>query len=195
GGINFTGFAKRLNLRGNFFVAEVSRPVVSVTLSTTPNLITRQRQNVGKTRARGLELDAEFLLLKDLRFSAGYLLVDSRVVDFPANVNLIGKFLPQVPRQQLNLQMFYRPRQSRFSFGAQGRISGAQFEDDLNSLRLRPYRTLDVFASYRFAGKFEIFTAIENAFNNRYDIGLTPNRTIATPRFARVGLRFDLGKR
>ncbi|HEX8367318.1 MAG TPA: TonB-dependent receptor [Pyrinomonadaceae bacterium] len=194
GGINFTRFSSRLNLRGNFFVAEVSRPVVSITLSSTPNLITRQRRNVGKTRARGLELDAEFLLRKDLRFSASYLLVDSRVIEFPDNPDLIGKFLPQVPRRQLNLQMFYRPP-SRFSFGAQARISGAQFEDDLNNLRLRPFFTLDVFASYRFAKKIEIFTAVENVFNNRYDIGLTPNRTVAAPRFARVGLRFDLGKR
>jgi outer membrane receptor protein involved in Fe transport len=194
GGINFTSFSGRLNLRGNFFVAEVSRPVVSITLSSTPNLITRQRQNVGKTRARGLELDAEILLRKDLRFTASYLLVDSRVVEFPANTGLIGKFLPQVPRQQLNLQMFYRPP-SRFSFGAQARLSGAQFEDDLNSLRLRPFFTLDVFASYRAAKKIEIYAAIENVFNNRYDIGLTPNRTIAAPRFARVGLRFDLEKK
>ncbi|HEX9961867.1 MAG TPA: TonB-dependent receptor [Pyrinomonadaceae bacterium] len=191
GGINFTGFSRRLNLRGSFFVAEVSRPVVSITLSSTPNLITRQRQNVGKTRARGLELDAEFLLRKDLRFSASYLLVASRIVEFPNNPALVGKFLPQVSRQQLNLQMFYRPP-SRFSFGAQGRISAAQFEDDLNSLRLRPFFTLDVFASYRFAKKIEIFTALENVFNNRYDIGLTPNRTVAAPRFARLGLRFDL---
>ncbi|HEX8738347.1 MAG TPA: TonB-dependent receptor [Pyrinomonadaceae bacterium] len=194
GGINFTSLSGRLNLRGNVFVAEVSRPVVSVTLSSTPNLITRQRRNVGKTRARGLELDAEFLLRRDLRFSASCLLVDSRVARFPDNPDLVGKFLPQVARQQLNLQMFYRPP-ARFSFGAQARISGAQFEDDLNSLRLRPFFTLDVFASYRAAKKIEIFTAIENVFNRRYDIGLTPNRTVAAPRFARVGLRFDLGKR
>lgn len=193
-GINFTGFSNRLNLRGNFFVSEISRPVVSITLSSTPNLITRQRRNVGKTRARGLELDAEFLLRKDLRLSASYLRVDSRVARFPDNPDLIGKFLPQVPRRQLNLQMFYRPP-SRFSFGAQARISGAQFEDDLNNLRLRPFFTLDVFASYRAAKKIEIFAAIENVFNNRYDIGLTPNRTVAAPRFARAGLRFDLGKR
>ncbi|HLM01090.1 MAG TPA: TonB-dependent receptor [Pyrinomonadaceae bacterium] len=191
GGINFTHFSGRLHLRGNFFVAEISRPVVSVTLTSTPNLITRQRRNVGKTRARGLELDAEFLLRKDLRLSASYLLVDSRVARFPANPDLVGKFLPQVPREQLNLQMFYRPP-SRFSLGAQARISAAQFEDDLNSLRLRPFFTLDVFASYRAAKKIEIFTAIENVFNNRYDIGLTPNRTVAAPRFMRAGLRFRL---
>ncbi|MGI8884337.1 MAG: hypothetical protein ACR2IA_08850 [Pyrinomonadaceae bacterium] len=58
----------------------------------------------------------------------------------------------------------------------------------------RLFFTLDTFAAYRF-DKFEIFTAVENVFNNRYDIGLTPNRTIATPRFVRVGLRFNLGSK
>lgn len=192
-GLNFTGFERKLNLRSNYFSAEVTRPVVSVTLSAVPNLITRQRQNVGATSSRGLELDAEFLARKDLRFSASYLSVDSRVTDFPANPLLIGKFLPQIARRQMTFQTFYRP-QDRFSIGLQGRISGAQFEDDQNTQRLRPFFTLDVFASYKI-NKFEIFTAIENVFDNRYDIGLTPNRTVAAPLFARIGLRFDLGEK
>ncbi len=193
-GINFIGLQRKLSLRTNVFITEVSNPVVSITLTTMPNLITRQRQNVGETRSRGLEVDAEYLLRKDLRFSASYLLVDSRVTEFSANVNLVGKFLPQIPSQQLTFQTFYRP-QTKLSFSLQGRLSDAQFEDDLNTLRLRPFFTLDAFASYRAAKKVEIFAAVENAFNNRYDIGLTPNRTVAAPRFVRVGLRFDLGKR
>ncbi len=192
-GLNFTGFSQKLSLRGNFFIAEISRPVVSITTTSAPNLITRQRQNVGQTRSRGFELDAEFSPFAKLKFSAGYLLVDSRVTDFSANPLLIDKFLPQVARQQLTFQMFYRP-QSKLSFSLQGRISDAQFEDDLNTLRLRPFFTLDAFASYRF-DKFEIFTAIENVFNNRYDVGLTPSRTVAAPRFVRVGLRFNLGSK
>ncbi|HEX8636800.1 MAG TPA: TonB-dependent receptor [Pyrinomonadaceae bacterium] len=191
-GANFTGFSRRVNLRGNFFVAEVSRPIFNITLSSTANLITRQRQNAGATRSRGLELDAEYAPRRDLRFSGSYLLVDSRVTDFPANAELIGKRLPQIAGQQLNYQIFYRPP-SGFSVSAQARISGAQFEDDANILRLRPFFTLDALAARRF-DKFEIFAAIENIFNNRYDIGLTPNRTVAAPRFARVGLRFDLGR-
>jgi outer membrane receptor protein involved in Fe transport len=193
-GINFTGLQSKLNLRANVYQTEVSNPVVSVTLNTTPNLITRQRQNVGQTRTRGFEFDAEYLLRKDLRFSASYLLVSSRIADFPANANLVGKFLPQIPRQQLNFQIFYRP-QNKFSAGFQSRFSAAQFEDDLNTLRLRPFATFDVFAAYHLPKNFEIFTAIENLSGVRYDIGLTPNRTVAAPRFARVGLRFDLGKR
>lgn len=193
-GVNFTGLQNKLNLRANIFQTEVSNPVVSVTLSSTANLITRQRQNVGKTRTRGLEFDVEYLLRKDLRASLGYLLVDSRVADFSANQNLIGKRLPQIPRQQLNFQIFYRP-QNKFSAGLQSRFSAAQFEDDLNTLRLRPFATFDVFAAYKLPKNFEIFTAIENLFANRYDIGLTPNRTVAAPRFVRFGLRFDLGNR
>ena len=189
-GLNFTGFAKKLNLRGNFFIAEVSRPVVSVTLTTTPNLITRQRQNVGKTRARGIELDAEYSPFAKVKFSASYLFTDSRVADFPSNPLLIRNFLPQVARNQLTFQTAYRPT-AKLTFSLQSRFSGAQFEDDLNTLRLKPYSTFDAFVSYKFK-KIELFSAVENLFNSRYDIGLTPNRTIAAPRFVRIGLRFDL---
>jgi outer membrane receptor protein involved in Fe transport len=139
-------------------------------------------------------MDAGFTPRQDLRFSASYLMVDSIISDFPANANLKGKFLPQVPRQQLTFQTVYRPT-NKFSFSLQGRISAAQFEDDLNTLRLRPFFTIDAFASYKIRKNLEIFTAIENVFNNRYDIGLTPNRTVAAPRFARVGLRFNLSEK
>ena len=190
-GVNFTGFARRLNLRGNVFVTEVSNPIVSITLSSTPALITRQRQNVGETRSHGIELDAEYSIKTNLSFSASYLFVNSRVTNFPANTNLEGKFLPQIPHQQLTFQAFYRPIE-KFTFSFQGRISDSQFEDDQNTLRLRAFFTLDVFAGYRLSNKAEIFTAIENIFNNRYDIGLTPNRTVAAPTFARIGLRIHL---
>ena len=190
-GLNFLGLRRKLSVRGNFFVTEIERPVVSITLSTTPALITRQRQNVGETRSRGLEIDTEYVPFRQLKFSAGYLFVSSRVSKFPANAELLDKFLPQVARQQVSFQTSYRPI-AKLSFSAQGRASDAQFEDDLNTFRLRPFFTLDVFASYKFQ-KFELFTAAENLFNNRYDIGLTPNRNVAAPRFVRVGMRFNLG--
>jgi outer membrane receptor protein involved in Fe transport len=192
-GLSYSVLKRRVWLRGNFFYATVSDPVVSVTLSTTPSLITRQRQNVGRTRAAGVEFDAEFRVRPDLKLSAGHLFVDSRVLAFPASPDLIGNFVPQVARQQMTLQAMYSP--SRLSIAFQGRIAGRQFEDDLNSLKLRPYFTGDVFASYRLAEKVQIFTAVENIFDSRYDIGLTPNLTVAAPRSLRAGLRFNLSKR
>ena len=192
GGIAFSVLDRRLNIRSNLFVTTVTDPVVSITLNATPALITRQRQNVGETRTKGLEVDAEYAIRSDLRFSASYLLADSKVTDFPSNPGLVGNLLPQIPRQQLTFQLSYRPP-SRFSFGFQARASDSQWEDDLNTLRLRPYFTMDASVACRIRKGIEIFAAAENIFNSRYDIGLTPVRTVASPAFVRVGLRLGIG--
>jgi hypothetical protein len=39
-----------------------------------------------------------------------------------------------------------------------------------------------------------VFVAAENLFDVRYDIGRTPNRTIAPPRSLRAGITLDLGR-
>ena len=49
----------RISLRGTFFWNDITRPVANVTLQTTPALITRQRQNLGRTRSRGVEVQAD----------------------------------------------------------------------------------------------------------------------------------------
>lgn len=194
GGASFRGYNGRLNVRGNLFTTTVSDPVVSVTLSSTPSLITRKRENVGETRTTGVELDIDLLLRSDLRLTAGYLFADARIANYPPNAGLEGRFLPQVPRHQANFQIAFSPR-NRFSAAVQVRGSGAQFEDDVNSLRLRPYFAADAFVGYRLKRGVQLFGASENIFNSRYDIGLTPSRTIAAPTLARVGLRFDLTKK
>ena len=51
--------ADKLNVRGTFFWSEITRPIANVTLSITPALITRQRQNLGRTRSRGVDIEAE----------------------------------------------------------------------------------------------------------------------------------------
>ena len=192
-GARYNFAQNKFDLRATLFQTIVKNPVANVTLSTAPTLITRQRQNVGATRSRGLEIDFNANLRRDLQISAGYLLVDARITDFAANPILINKRLPQVARQTLNLQTFYRP--NKFTLTAQTRFSASQFDDDLNQFRLQSFFTLDASASYKLLENLEIFTAAENIFNNRYDIALTPTRNIAAPRFVRAGLRFNLSRR
>ncbi len=175
-------------LRGNLFWTKISQPVSNVTLSVTPALITRQRQNVGETRVRGLEVEAE-TRSKEFNFSVGYLLADSRVEEFPANRNLEGLFVPQTPKHQFTFQTRYAKR--LWSFALQGRASSAQFDDDLNTLRLEPYFQLDGFAARRFRENLQIFVGIENIFNSRYSIGKTPVRTVSSPLNLRVGIRWN----
>ncbi|HEX7955324.1 MAG TPA: TonB-dependent receptor, partial [Pyrinomonadaceae bacterium] len=182
----------RLAARANFFWTDVTRAVANVTLSATPALITRKRQNLGRTRARGFEAEVFGSLRGGWALSAGYLFADARVASFPADPALEGRRVPQVARQQFNFQVRYaNPR--RLTFGLQGRASGAQFDDDQNLLRLGPYFTLDAFLSRRLGRGVEAFAAAENLTGRRYEVGRTPVLTLGPPAFLRVGLRMRLG--
>ncbi|HWT02655.1 MAG TPA: TonB-dependent receptor [Pyrinomonadaceae bacterium] len=191
-GASFNAFGQRLNVRGAFFWTEMTRPVANVTLNVTPALITRQRQNLGRTRSRGLELEWDARLTNTFTVSGGYLFADATVLRFPANVALEGLLIPQVPRHQLTFQARYA-NPSVLTAAVQGRASGAQFDDDQNRFRLPPYFTLDAFASRRIARGLEGFVAFENLFDRRYTTGLTPVRTVGPPLLMRLGFRLFIG--
>jgi outer membrane receptor protein involved in Fe transport len=192
--ISAAAFDRKLNIRGTFFWSEIVRPVANVTLSSTPALITRQRQNLGRTRSRGVEVEAEARVSSTLTLSAGYQFLDSTVVRFPANTSLEGLMIPQVPQHLFTFQARYsNPRLLTFAF--QGRASSTQFDDDQNLFPLDPYFTLDALASRTLGRGFEVFAAFENLTGQRYDIGRTPIRTIGPPVLARVGLKFRVGAR
>ncbi|HEX8722978.1 MAG TPA: TonB-dependent receptor [Pyrinomonadaceae bacterium] len=183
-----------LALRANVFWMDVTRAVANVTLSATPALITRRRQNLGRTRSRGVEAEVVKRLRGGWTLSAGYLFADARVAGFPADPTLEGRRVPQVARQQLNFQLRYaNPR--RLTFGLQGRASGAQFDDDQNLLRLGSYFTLDAFLSRRLGRGVEAFAAAENLTGQRYEVGRTPVLTLGPPAFVRIGLRLRLGEK
>ncbi len=175
-------------LRGNFFLTEISQPISNVTVSVTPNLIARQRQNAGKTRAIGTEIETE-TRFKNFRISAGYLFTDSRVTQFPSNQNLEGLFVPQVARHQFTFQTNYSKNNWTLAF--QGRASSKQFDDDLNLFRLEPYLQLDVYAARKFKENVQGFVAVENIFNSRYSIAKTPVRSVSSPINLRVGIRWN----
>ena len=167
--------------------------MANVTTATTPGLITRQRQNLGRTRSRGVDLDASVRLAGGLTATLSYEWDDAGVRSFPADATLVGLRLPQVPRQQLAFQARYaRPR---FSLAVQGRAAGTQFDDDQNLLPLRPFFTLDARAAWSLARPVEAFVAVENLTGGRYEVSRTPVTTLGPPRLVRAGLRLQLGAR
>lgn len=184
-GLSFS--RQNLYFRGNFFWTGVENPVSNVTLSQTPSLITRQRQNVGKTRSSGFELENE-TRWKDFNFSVGYLFADSKVVEFPANPVLENLRVPQTSRHQLTFQTRYSKKD--WSFALQGRAASKQFDDDLNTFELEPYFQLDAFAAKNFKENLQIFIGLENIFNSRYSVGKTPIRTVSSPINLRIGFRW-----
>lgn len=126
------------------------------------------------------------------KLAAGYLFVDPTMVRFPANTSLEGLMLPQVARHQFTFQTRY-VNPSVVTFALQGRAAGSQFDDDQNLFRLGSYFTLDAFVSRRIARELDAFIAVENLFNQRYDVGKTPVTTLGPPILVRVGIRVQLG--
>jgi outer membrane receptor protein involved in Fe transport len=178
--------------RANLFWMEVEDAIANITLSVTPSLITRQRENLGRLRSRGVELDVQARVSGTLSLSAGYLYADSAVRSFTGSPAIIGKRVAQVPRHQGTFD-------ARWRFGARAHVAlrarfvSEQFEDDQNTLPLPGFATLDAVASVALARGIEVFAAGENLFDRRYAIGRTPVTTIGPPRSGRAGVRLRLG--
>ncbi|MGB9177607.1 MAG: TonB-dependent receptor [Pyrinomonadaceae bacterium] len=191
-GVSVAPFNRRLNMRATLFWTEITRAIANVTLTTTPALITRQRQNLGSTRSRGFEFETDARLGEYWSIAGGYMFVDATVKSFPANTALEGLLIPQVARHQLTFQTRYT-NPSLLTFSLQGRATGAQFDDDQNRFLLQRYFTLDAFVSRRINHSVELFIAAENLFNERYEAGRTPVTTLGPPLLVRAGFRLRLG--
>ncbi len=193
-GIRVSALKDTVVIRGSAFWNAVTRPVANVTLQTTPALITRQRQNLGRTRSSGLEVEADARVHRFWTISAGYLLADAVVEDFPANRALEGLKVPQIPLHQFTFQLLYA-NPSRVTVGIQGRAASSQFDDDQNLFRLGSYFVLDALVSRRISSRFDLFGAAENILNQRYEVGKTPVTTIGPPILIRGGVRVRLGEK
>jgi outer membrane receptor protein involved in Fe transport len=180
----------RLSLRGSMFWGYVTDPVENVTLSVTPQLILRQRQNLGRTRAAGFETGADFRITNNITLSGSYQFVDSTVVSFPADPSLVGNMVPLVPRNEFTFQgTWAAPR--KFFVAVQGRTASNEYDDDQNLLPLGGYFVLSATVSRPLPKGFTIFVAGENLTNQSYEIGRTPVVTLGQPILGRIGLRWQ----
>jgi outer membrane receptor protein involved in Fe transport len=191
-GLKATTLNRKLESRGTFFWSDIVDPVTNVTITTTPTLITRQRQNLGRTRSLGAELDGVVHLSSFIEISGGYQYVHAYVED--SSATLIGKNVPEVPRHQFTWEArYWNP--TRLMFSVQGRYTGAQYDDDQNTLLLTRYHVTDLFLGRQFRGGATFYVAAENLFNQRYPVTLTPPAPYIVsqgpPILARVGIRYE----
>nr|HEV7954707.1 TonB-dependent receptor [Candidatus Acidoferrales bacterium] len=186
-GVSLQRWNNRLTIRGNFFWSEIADPVANVTLSTTPSLITRERENLGAIRAIGAEFSAELRLPKHMQLTGGYILTDSTVISFAANTSLVGLQVPQVPKNQFNVQLNYSG--NIWTAGVQTRYTGNQFDDDQNLLPLGRAFVVDAEVSRRLGAHASIFCAAGNILDDRYTIARTPITNVGPPTLVRGGIR------
>lgn len=191
-GMAWTPHGRRLRVRTSFFWSKINQPIANVTLESTPSLITDQRQNLGSTRSEGIEIEAESEITPSFTLSGGYQYADARVLSFPADTALVGLFVPLIPRNALTFQASYT-KPSLFTLALQGRYVGVEYDDTLNQYPLSPAFTLDLLTSHSFKNRVEVYGALENLTDQRYETARVPYTELGPPILARIGFRLNWG--
>jgi outer membrane receptor protein involved in Fe transport len=184
-----------LDVRVTGFWNEVKDQILNVTLGTPlpdcpAGTTCRQRQNVELTRIRGVETEIEIRPLPRWRVLVGHVYSDARVVDASRQPALQGKRLAQVPDNVVTVGVRW-DNPAWVNVGANVRRVGRQFEDDLNTLPLNPFTTVDLQLSRPLARWAEVYLAFENLLGETYAVQRTSDGIVTTgsPRIVRGGLR------
>lgn len=180
-----------VSLRVTAFFNQLEGAVANVTVTQTPQLITRIRDNSDEIRAKGVEIETDLRLHPDVTLNAQTTFTSSHYRGSIATPALEGNRVPQVPRVQFGAGITWAAPQL-LTVAAQVRGSGQQFDDDQNTFELNSFAILDLSVSRQIARTVQAFLAAENLFDEDYDTGRTPLRTIGWPRTVRVGIRVAL---
>jgi outer membrane receptor protein involved in Fe transport len=104
--------------RTTYFDNRVKNPVSNVSQNQAGTIL--MRNNLGKTRIRGLQTDVEYRLTPQWQVSAAYLYNQAKVTE-STPATLVGKYLVQVPVHRGSVRVtFADPRYVSVSVGVQG---------------------------------------------------------------------------
>jgi outer membrane receptor protein involved in Fe transport len=192
-GLRTSMLNNRVSIHGNVFGGIVTNPVENVTLSSTPTLITRMRENLGRTQAIGFQLGTDIRFTNRITLTAGYQFMDTTVASYPGKPALVGNQIPLVPKNVFTFQGTWAAPKS-FFVAIQGRTESNEFDDDQNLFPLGSYFVLSATVSHPLPKGFDIFFQGENLTNEVYNIGKTPVPTIGQPILVRGGVRWHTRK-
>lgn len=178
-GFDLVGESRRLSV--TLYRNALDDLITNVTLSTTPSLITRQRQNAQTAVTHGAEVNLRQHWGSHWQGELAWLYADSRYAS--------GLRIPQVAKQQGSADLAW-VREGTFISGGV-RAYSLQFEDDLNTLPLAGFSTVQFSVRQRLRASLSATFEMENALNHQYLTGRTPAPQIGAPRLYRVGLRWD----
>lgn len=158
--------------------------------------VLRQRANSGQARVRGLEFTATRAAM-NWTTAASATLTDARWDN--ASGPLTTQRLVQTPRWTSALSATWHPT-ATWSFSAQARAVGRQYEDDLNRLRLGAFAVADVALSYDLTarlrsllphGRCIVRLGVENIFAEEIETAKTADGlvSIGSPRLLTLSWR------
>jgi outer membrane receptor protein involved in Fe transport len=189
------------SLRASYFWTQVNRPIAALVLSVTPTSELLQRENLGQIESRGVSLDYAMRPAEWIGIEGGYQFADATVTKNASEPQLVGNWIPEVPRNMATAQVHFSiPASAKGSqmrgteLSLQGRYGGRAFDDDANLFLLHSWFQLDAYGEHALGRHWLVFADGENLFDRSIEVGKTPQTTLGTPRVARVGVRIRLGE-
>ena len=199
---------KNLTARVTWYDNRVKNPVSNVTLTSRLS----QKQNLGRTKIRGVQTDVEYRMGPEWRLAGAYLYNEAKVTDGGViNADLVGKYLAQVPKHRGSVQVSYaNSKVATVALSVQ--FQGNQFNDDQNERGipaetltdagydadtgpgLPGYTVVDLSVSRRLGRGIEAFVGAQNIFDQDYFVQTNPS-TLGTPRLVNAGVRIRFAGR
>jgi outer membrane receptor protein involved in Fe transport len=174
---------RSLLVRLNGFYNSFRKPIANVTISSTPALITRQRQNLEEgATIQGFEAEGIYQLGSGWTARGAYLFSD-------AVVDQTDLQIPQSPRHQGMLGLGY---DGRIELTVDLRLVGDAYDDDLNQFLLPAFNLLDFSLRVPLAHQVSAYFAVENVTDEEYVVRLTPIENYGAPRVAHGGIEVSL---
>ncbi|MEQ1550193.1 TonB-dependent receptor [Sphingorhabdus sp.] len=197
-----------LDLSLTAFHNRLDNAVANVTLGRGPGLfpgvgfvsaagIYQQRQNLPSIRSQGVEASADFnldFLIDRLNLTTSYSYVDAAVRGAGPSLFLDGLRPAQVPKHSAFASLDWSNITVQWVAGIKLRYTGRQYEDDLNTQKLRAALTLDGFLRWEpIQNKLGFEFRAENLFNARVEAA-NSNGIIerASPRSIWLGVHFAI---
>jgi outer membrane cobalamin receptor len=177
-GFDWTGERTRMSF--TLFRNELDNLIDNATLSTSPTLILRMRENFPSALSRGLEASAT-RRWNHWTAQAAYLFADARLST--------GQRIPEIPKQQGTAQLSFNGKTTIVSAGL--RAFGLQFDDDLNQFLLPGFATIGLTAEQRLIKNLSAVASVDNLLDRTYLVALTPTPNTGEPRIWRFGLRWS----
>jgi len=204
--------ARNVTVRGTWFENHLTDPVANVTQAAAfcagraVPAGCAQKQNLGATRIRGFQTDAEYRIGPSWRVYGAYVYDDATVTDGgAANAALVGKWIPQVPKHHGTLQVAYaNPKIVTVALSMQA--LSLQYNDDQNvnfipaatltdagygsftGPGLPGYTSWDLSAMRDIGRNLQVFVGVQNMFDTVSFVQTNPS-TIGTPRLVNAGVR------
>ena len=177
----FDWIGEKLNVTATAYRNDLGNLITNVTSTSTPALITRQRQNAADAIARGFEMNAK----RDfgpIHAQLSYLFADSHVITTRLKI-------AEVPKHQGSAQLSYIHKGTLILVGM--RTASLQFDDDRNTLLLGGYALAQASVRQRLRYGLTASLGIENALDRQYNVALGTVPNIGAPRLVRASLRWE----